>query len=370
MIDIESSPIDNKTEKPSQKHPLEQVFENTWSLVETTIETASSLGNVTEQAAIESHKLLELATAQTGQTLKAIAGNPLLQGIDRIFGLDWLMTLLGQVNTEEVRATVDSLRIQYPQETASQIAHRLIVRKTWQAGRLGLITNIIPPVAAILLGVELIATTKLQSKMVYEIAAAYGLELDEPARRGEVLAIFGLSLGGNFLKTGLSLVEIIPGIGAVIGASSDAALLYVLGRTACRFYEGKYQPFGDEGTTQAWETQTAADWNSALAQSQIINRILAHMIRATYPENSWSEILPKIDISPDSVKEISTNLENLEPFESLLAKLSPDFAPLALSRCYAIARANDGEITSKQQAIIDAIAVKFELDLRRLEETN
>ncbi|WP_253274278.1 YcjF family protein [Myxosarcina sp. GI1] len=363
MTDKETSPVDR------EKNPLEQVIENTWSLVEATMEVAGSIGNLTEQAAIESQKLLEHATDQTGKTLQAIADNPLLKGIDRTFGLDWLMTLLGKVDTKEVKATVDSLKTRYPQETPSQIAHRLIVEKTWQAGRLGLITNIIPPVAAILLGVELIATTKLQSKMVYEIAAAYGLDLDEPARRGEVLAIFGLSLGGNFLKTGLSLVEIIPGIGAVVGASSDAALLYVLGRTACRFYEGKYQPFGDKGTTKAWEEQTSADWNSAIAQSQIMDGILAHMVRTTYPDRSWSN-LPEISetITP-AIQEMATNIQNIEPFESLLAKLAPDFAPVVLSRCYAIARTN-GEITPEEQAIIDAIALKFELDVRQLTETN
>lgn len=348
------------------KNPFELVVENTWSLVETAMETANSIGNIAEQTAVESQKLLERATDQTGKTLQAIAENPLLQGIDRTFGLDWLMTLLGKVDTNEIRATVENLKTQYPHETDSQIAHRIIVEKTWQAGRLGLITNIIPPVAAILLGVELIATTKLQSKMVYEIAAAYGLELDEPARRGEVLAIFGLSLGGNFLKTGLSLVEIIPGIGAVVGASSDAALLYVLGRTACRFYEGKYQPFGDEGTTKAWERHTAADWDSAMAQAKIMDGILAHMVRTTYPNRTWME-LPKIEGVSPAIREMATNIESIEPFETLIAKLSPDFAPLVLSRCYAIARTH-GKITPQEQAIIDAIALKFELDARQLTE--
>ena len=98
--------------------------------------------------------------------------------------------------------------------------------------------------------------------MVYEIAAAYGLDLDEPARRGEVLAIFGLSLGADVLKTGLTVVEIIPGIGAVVGASTNAAMLYVLGQTACRFYEQKT----DQTDISLMQQNTDTDWQVALNQ--------------------------------------------------------------------------------------------------------
>ena len=104
--------------------------------------------------------------------------------------------------------------------------------------------------------IELIATTKLQTEMVYEIAFAYGLDLDEPARRGEVLAIFGLSLGADVLKTGLTVVEIVPGIGAVVGASTNAAMLYVLGQTACRFYEGKISQADMASVQQETDAET------------------------------------------------------------------------------------------------------------------
>jgi uncharacterized protein (DUF697 family) len=76
--------------------------------------------------------------------------------------------------------------------------------------------------------------------MVYRIAAAYGFSLKDPARRGEVLAIFGLSVGGSgVLKVGLGFVELLPVVGAMVGASNNAALLYSLGYVTCRFYEAK-----------------------------------------------------------------------------------------------------------------------------------
>lgn len=73
--------------------------------------------------------------------------------------------------------------------------------------------------------------------MVYQIAYAYGLNLQEPARKGEVLAIFGLALGsGCAIKAGLGFLRNVPVAGAVIGASTNAATLYALGYAACRFY--------------------------------------------------------------------------------------------------------------------------------------
>ncbi len=202
-------------------------------------EVANTIDDLTKDATVETQKILEKFTSFTGQTLDSIASNSMLKAVDNTIGLDWLMTFLGTVNTDKIQATVDEIRYQYPEEKPSQIANRLIVQKALEGGRLGLMTNIIPPVAVLFLGVELIATTKLQTEMVYEISAAYGLDLNEPARRGEVLGIFGLSLGADVLKTSLTIVEIIPGIGAVVGASSNAAMLYILGQTACLFYEAK-----------------------------------------------------------------------------------------------------------------------------------
>ena len=328
------------------------------------VNAIATVGNLTETLTAETQKILEKTTVSTGQTLEWISSNPILKAADNIIGLDWLMTFLGKVDTAKVQATVEEMRSQYPQETPNQIAHRLIMQKTWDGGRLGLLTNIIPPIAALLLGIELIATTKLQTEMVYEIAAAYGLDLDEPARRGEVLAIFGLSLSAGVLKTGFNVVEIIPGVGAVVGASTNAALLYVLGQTACRFYERKIS----QTEIASVQQETDADWQIALNQSKVMDRILAHMVQVSYPEQDWSEILPKIkEISPSSVKIIAVNLEQSQDFPGLLEQLIPEFAPLTLNRCYEIAKSN-GKITLEEQKILSQIAIKFNLDMSVISE--
>lgn len=325
-------------------------------------DAANAMGELTVNVTTQVQKLLEQTTATTGETLNAIASNPILKSADNIIGLDWIMTFLGKVDTDKVRATVDRVRSQHPEESPSEIAQRLIMEKAWSGGRLGLLANIIPPVAALFLGLELVATTKLQTEMVYEIAAAYGLDLEESTRRGEVLAIFGLSLGADVLKTGLTVVEFIPGIGAVVGASTNAAILYVLGQTACRFYEAKL----NQTEFASMQQETEADWKVALEQSKIMDRILAQMVKVSYPEKNWAEILPKIqEISPSSVDTIAVNLQQTEDLSTLVDLLLPEFAPVTLNRCYDIAMST-GKITLAEQEFLSQIAIKFDLNMSTL----
>jgi len=327
-------------------------------------EIVNTIDKLSENLTTETQKILEKTTVSTGQTLDWIASNPILKSADRIIGLDWLMTFLGQTDTAKIQKTVELMRSQYPQETPREIAHRLIIQKTFEGGRLGLLTNIIPPIAALFLGIELVATTKLQTEMVNEIAAAYGMDLDEPARRGEILAIFGLSLGADAIKTSLTVVEMIPGIGAVVGASTNAAMLYVLGQTACRFYEGKI----NQTEIASMQQLTNTDWQVALHQSQVMDRILAEMVKVSYPNENWSEILPVVQkISPASVATITGYLEQPQVLSTLLDELIQEFAPLTLNRCYDIAQSN-GNITLKEQEILSQIAIKFNLDLSTLND--
>ena len=328
-------------------------------------EVIDTIGGLTETLTTETQKILEQTTASTGQTLEWIASNPILRSADNIIGLDWLMTFLGKTDTAKIQATVDQMRSQYPDEMPNQIAQRLIMQKTWDGGRLGLLTNIVPPIAALFLGIELIATTKLQTEMVYEIASAYGLDLNDSTRRGEVLAIFGLSLGADVLKTGLNIIEIIPGIGAVVGASTNAAILYVLGQTACRFYEEKAQ----HTEIASIQQQTNTDWQIALAQTKIMDRILAHMVKVSYPKQNWQEVLPTIEkISPASVSTIAGNIQQPQNLPRLLEQLIPEFAPLTLNRCYEIAKSN-GEISLEEQEVLSQIALKFDLNMSELDSS-
>lgn len=202
-------------------------------LMDAVAEFGDNLGQLGQQ-------WIETTTQHTGKALDHLAHNSFIQWVSRLPGANQLLAFLGQVDVVKMERDVTALQRAYPLESPRQIADRVIQQGAVQAGTVGFLTNLVPPLALSLFAVDLAAMTRLQAEMVYRIAAAYGFPLTDPTRRGEVLAIFGLSMmGAGVLKTGASFAEIIPLVGTVSGAAVNATLLFALGQTACEFYEAK-----------------------------------------------------------------------------------------------------------------------------------
>lgn len=190
---------------------------------------------------------VERGTETVGRIVTPIAENPLVKYATQVPGVKWILAALGQVSLVEVEKDVAKLKEQYPLDTAEQLAERVIADIAFKAAGIGLATNVAPPFALGLFGLEVAAINALQAEMLYRIAAIYGFPLTDPSRRGEAIAIWGLGMGGSsVIKTGLSIVELIPLLGTAIGIGSDAALLYALGYIACRFYENKRAAAGSD----------------------------------------------------------------------------------------------------------------------------
>ncbi len=183
---------------------------------------------------------LEPATATVGSVVGPIASLPFIRYMTVLPGMKWLMAAIGQVNVAEVRSQVDDLRQEYPLETKRALAQRVMAETAVKAAGVGLATNFIPPVALALTLVDIGAIAALQANMIYRIATIYGYSPTDHERRGEVLAIWLLSsTAGGMVKSGLSVAELIPGLGAVLGVASNATVLYSVGYFACRYYETK-----------------------------------------------------------------------------------------------------------------------------------
>jgi uncharacterized protein (DUF697 family) len=220
-------------------NPFDQAAQAAFEAVRSTVQQASKSADDFQQ---EAHDFVERGTEQLGRAVAPFAENPVLNSVAQLPMLRWLAAALGQVNVDKVNQDVQTLRQKYPQKTRSELSQQLIQETTLKAAGIGLATNILPPVAAVLFAVDIAALSSLQAEMIFRIAAIYDLPLKDAARRGEVLTIYGLSFGGtSLIKTGLSVTELIPGVGAVIGASSDAALLFTLGQAVARFYETKFR---------------------------------------------------------------------------------------------------------------------------------
>lgn len=313
------------------------------------------------------------ATTTAGEAVNYIGNNWLIRRVSRFLNLGWLVGATSDVDLLKAEAEVRKLQQEHPNESPSQIAHRIMVEKAKSAGGIGLATSIIPGAALALLAVDLAATTRLQAEMVHQIAAAYGLDLKDPARKGEILGIFGLGLGGSRLlkAAGLGLLRNIPIAGAVIGASSDATMLYSLGYAACRFYEAKLKSPNAETSKETLQTlkqQSDKYLETAIAQQVVMDRILVNMLRASYPEKQAAEILPQLEalnLSPNSLKAITADIKSPQPLDTLLNQLNNDFAIPLLAQCYRIAQA-DGVTTPEEARVIDAIANKFNIDMNSI----
>jgi len=166
----------------------------------------------------------------------------------------------------------------------------------------------------------------------------------------------------------LVFVRNVPLAGAVIGASSNATILYALGYAACRFYEAKLDPNVAETSTetlQAIQQKSETYLELAIEQQAIMDQILAQMILASYPDKTWEAILPELqalELHSTSLHTIAENLKSPQPLSALLDQLNQDFAVLTLSRCYTIAQL-DGEISAEETKVLESLGEKFGLDL-------
>lgn len=297
------------------------------------------------------------------QLLDSVSHNPLLRLATKAVPVSWLAKFIDRVDVDKAEVEVRAIQQKYPQEKSRQIAHRLMVDKALHAGRSGLFSSLVPGFAVPLLALDLATTTSLQAEMVYQIACAYGLDIKDPVRKSEVLAIFGLSLGGGYAaKAGLGFLRNIPVAGAVIGASTNAAMLYTLGYAACRFYENKLNPLASEATLVAAQSESEKYLESALSQEVAMDQILVHAVLAGHPEKTWEELLPELQmhLSPASLEAIADPVKSPLPLETLLAQIDPDFAVPLLAQCQKIAR-SDQVITPEEAKIIEAIAQKLGL---------
>jgi uncharacterized protein (DUF697 family) len=335
------------------------------------VETAAGVGGAIGNNASQAGKAAVKTAVGVGGSAAKHSYQVLSQITEFVAGTPILRKVVDQVDLVKAEAAVKRLKQKYPNETPRQLAHRFMVEKAVYAGSSGLFTSLVPGATAALFVVDLTTTSTLQAEMVYQIAAAYGLDIRDPARKGEVLTVFGLALGGNrLIKVGLELLQNTPVAGAVIGASSNAVMLYTVGYAACRFYEAKLNSEAAEETLAASKEASEDYLKGAIAQQIIMDQILVHVICAENPEQSWEDILPELEalnISPASLAVIKANIKSPPPLDQLLAQLNRDFAMPLLAQCERVVQ-RDGATTPEEAKIIEKISQKFEIDLNAMKE--
>lgn len=306
-------------------------------------------------------------TQLTGNLMHTIDTNSELKKLTKELKIEWLLPILETVDLQGVIEVVQDLQAKYPQDSADALAHRLIQQKVFLVGGMGLASSLVPGAAAALFSFDMAGLALSQAELGYQIAAVYGLDLTDPARKGEVLAIFGAAMGTNFaLKTGLTFaLRNVPIAGGVVGASTNAMALYAVGYAACRFYESHGQPLLSESAAQE-ALEAGRDYlQEAQQQQRLVDQIIAHMVKASFPDRTWAETLPALEpyhLNPASLSTIEAHLNNPIPLADLLDPLSPDYGPIALAACQGIANA-DQTITPEEANILMMLKARYAEDL-------
>lgn len=204
-----------------------------------------------------------------GKRLAQAQDNGLLRYLTQTWGGNWLLDLLYRVDTRRIAQEVALLRHKYPTASAKDLSQKLIQAKLLTVGGVGFVAGLAPIGVNIpFLALDVVASLRLQSELVYGIAAAHGLDLEDSQRKGELLWVLALGFGGEKAifsgvqyveKTALPLItpwlleqiarrlsvqiaekfvtRWLPLVGSVLGAGANMALLTLMGQTAIHFYE-------------------------------------------------------------------------------------------------------------------------------------
>jgi uncharacterized protein (DUF697 family) len=309
------------------------------------------------------------AVGQTAMTVpkglgvlrNSINDRPELRGLTKVLRMDWLLEIVDKVDVIKAEKQVRQLQAKHPDESPGQIARRIMTEKAIYVSGSGLASSLVPGFAAAMVAVDLAATTAIQAEMGYQIACAYGFDVRDEARKGEILAIFGLALGSNqALKTGFTyLARGIPIAGAAIGASANAVALYAVGHAAAQYYEAKRNsPNAEVELDRIAQEQSI---QQAAAQQILMDQILTHVVVAGYPDTTWEALEPDLqalNLSPATLQIIQQEMHHPAPLEQLVDQLDEEFGVFLLAQCQRIAEF-DGVVTEAEAEVLETIAAQL-----------
>ncbi len=347
-------------------------------------EIAGSVGAKTRETVDErAMPLLVGLTERAGNITESITNHSPLRRVAKAFNLEQWLDISSHVDLEKAARVVANLKNEFPAESNRQIARRLITQKALYAGGVGLSTSL-PGLAIPMLALDVAATSLLQAELVLQIAAVYGLDLDDPARKGEMLAVFGCVLGGNKAgkaglelfrnselaakglnavtkvpveKIGLGVLRNVPLMGAAIGATANAAIIYALGNAACSFYEKRLNVGATDEAMKFVKRDTELYLESSATQKQIADQVLLHVVLAGRPATDKAKLLAalrEMDFSDASIETIESGLESPKSLEELLPQLDGEFVEYVAVQARNIAQM-DGSINDEESKILQLI---------------
>ncbi|MBL1209422.1 EcsC family protein [Geminocystis sp. GBBB08] len=371
----------------TRKIITDKIVETSQIIIQNTTEATGIISTTTSDVG----KKLTETTCKMGETLTTTANettkkiNETAEGINKTFTettqkvfqeLDkatefianspLLTKVIEQIDLEKAEEALIALKTKYPEDSPNQIAQKLMQQKAIFAGGTGFASSMLPGAAMAFLALDLAAVAALQAEMLFQIAGAYGMNLKAPQRKKEILTIFGIALGGTHAASaGLNILRTTPALGAVIGASSNVAMTYAIGYSACRFYENLILNGNNTQNLIASALESDLFLEGAISQEKIMDQILFFFILAENSHKNWTEIESQLNIlnfsseSISNLKEVNISETNLD---NLLDKIDPNFILPLYSQCEKILETNGENINYTQLEIINKIKEKITLN--------
>ncbi|BAZ17575.1 hypothetical protein NIES4071_94550 [Calothrix sp. NIES-4071] len=205
--------------------------------------------------------------------------------------LNLLINWVCSVDIYAAKTSAIKLKERYKGHTDSEIAHIIIVEKTFQAACLSVVKGIgATQLISALANVDIPTIAILSAEMIYQIAAIYGHDLNSPERQLEVIAAFGLTfLGEQAIDVGIDWLKCGLMPGAIISAATKGLMMYALGNTAILLYEAKVnetlEPLSDSEVFN--EIRQESQRYVAYAQDEEVVNIISSEIKQApikYPE--------------------------------------------------------------------------------------
>lgn len=170
-----------------------------------------------------------------------------------------------QIDLDAVEKFVTLVLTKFPNATPEQMTQRLLRRQLLRVSRTSVVMSVVPSKMAESVGVDHVEIALIQAEIIFQIAVAYGFELQVPECKNEAFAILDRVLRANRLaRIGLSATQMIPVAGGFINTGTDTYLVYQIGNTAQQFYKSLTEEEVPGETLEVFIEETQRRYNQRL----------------------------------------------------------------------------------------------------------
>lgn len=305
---------------------------------------------------------LQRLAHQAGSLLQSGQGIPQIQMALEGLQLDPLLNGLDQLPYGELEKRIRSHRQRYKDLPLDEQAHRLVIDRTVELARSGLAGSLVPVIGG-LFAVSAEQAAKRQVELAAELALLYGRSPSDEALRHEIATILTSVMAGKALiKTGADLLQVVPLGGAVVSASSTAAMTYAIGQAAMQYQKAIAGTDGGPSAVASAVCTSSEEarryLTEAVSQEQRLDQVLLHLALADIASTDRERLLERLQplaLDPSRLEDLVDAAQALPPLGSLLEGLDEGYGAVLLTQAEQLVR-SDGQVSQQEAALLRQIS--------------